>query len=461
MEKSQTHKRELGQVGSPRCSRHDSPLNTFCCTDEKVICAVCASTEHIGHTFGPVREERRMKQDELKRLKKRCQELLQRQDCTNALVREKARETEDFCEAVLTKVIDQLQTCYMSLRGHIQALERGALSAVQAQGTAEVKRRCSQIDRLAHIDSDVHFLMHWPSVHQHCKEDLTEFTDHLQLPFVSLQNSVDSFGNHLEEFCLTRFTAITKNAPGVNPLVLGTDADDDDDDDKQTDTDSHDVDDVTRTVSLNLKTRADFLQYACDLTLDPSTAHKDLLLSRNLKEVKLSPKSARGPAVRCPERFLTRKQILCREGLQADRCYYEVEVTGGQAEIALAYKTIDRKSLIQSAFGGNEKSWSLDRTSKCYSVSHKGESVELTSVPEHKRIGVYLKFREGTVSFYEVSDTMKFLYTKEDDFREPLYPGFWVGENCCIKICDLTNYSGEDERDQLFGQRLLQWTNQM
>lgn len=138
-----------------------------------------------------------------------------------------------------------------------------------------------------------------------------------------------------------------------------------------------------------------------------------------------------------PERFMHRRQVLCREGLQAERCYYEVEVKGDKAEIALAYRGMDRKSRTRvSAFGGNAYSWSLDR-SRSYSVSHRGDSIQLTTSPSQHRIGVYLEFKKGALSFYEVSDSMKFLYKVEAEFTEALYPGFWLGEKCCIRICDL------------------------
>uniref|UniRef100_A0A3Q2DQL4 RING-type domain-containing protein n=1 Tax=Cyprinodon variegatus TaxID=28743 RepID=A0A3Q2DQL4_CYPVA len=173
---------------------------------------------------------------------------------------------------------------------------------------------------------------------------------------------------------------------------------------------------------------------ACELSLDPATAHKDLIISDNDKEVKLSPRGCQIPSACFPERFNSRRQVLCREGLQAERCYYEVEVKGGKAEIALAYKGLDRKSSTEkSAFGANEKSWSLD-LSNSYSVSHKSESILLKQSPSSKKIGVYLEFKEGSLSFFEVSDSMTFLYKLKANFTEPLYPGFWLDDKSCIRI---------------------------
>lgn len=176
---------------------------------------------------------------------------------------------------------------------------------------------------------------------------------------------------------------------------------------------------------------------ACDLLLDPMTAHKDLTLS-GYKEVMLCPQTGPTPPIRSPQRFIHRRQILCRDGLQGNRCYYEVEVKGDKAEIALTYNGINRKSNSKaSAFGGNANSWSLDRSTS-YSVSHRGESVQLTTSPRNPRIGVYLNFETGTLSFFEVqAGKMEFLYKVEAQFTEPLYPGFWLGDKCCIRICDL------------------------
>ncbi len=50
------------ETGWPLCRKHGSSLDVYCCTDEQIICAVCASAEHMGHTIGAVKGERRRKQ---------------------------------------------------------------------------------------------------------------------------------------------------------------------------------------------------------------------------------------------------------------------------------------------------------------------------------------------------------------------------------------------------------------
>lgn len=53
------------------------------------------------------------------------------------------------------------------------------------------------------------------------------------------------------------------------------------------------------------------------------------------------------------------------------------------------------------------------------------------------RIGVYLDFRGGTLSFFNVSDAMVLLHKEKITFTQPLYPGFWVGLGSTLKLCSI------------------------
>ncbi|XP_054472922.1 tripartite motif-containing protein 16-like protein [Anoplopoma fimbria] len=435
--------------GSGLCGEHRSPLDIYCCTDERIICAMCASAEHTGHTFGSVGEERRMKQKELKNMQTKSKQILQEQEKkyrnmgeTLTEIQEKGRETQDYCEAVLVGVIDCLQRHYMSVRKLIRGHEEEAAAQVKISQQAlqlkmdEMRKRDAELDSLAQTDSDVHFLQEWPSMKLLCKKDhLHEDPKDPLLPFKFTKRAVNHLGKQLKEFCDRKFASISQTDDGAEQQELEEDSEENDMQQRR----EAGFSGVNNMAEQNMepKTRAEFLQYACDLSLDPTTAHEDLDISAGDKEVRLSLLKRKTPAVRSPERFIHRRQVLCREGLQAARCYYEIEVEGDKAEIALAYKGMVRKSSTAlSAFGANANSWSLDRSAH-YSVSHRGDSIQLTTCPSQGRLGVYLNFTKGTLSFYEVSDCMKFLYKVVAEFTEPLYPGFWLGEKCCIRICDL------------------------
>ncbi|XP_029989262.1 tripartite motif-containing protein 16-like protein [Sphaeramia orbicularis] len=445
------------ETEGPSCWKHQCPLDVYCCTDEQVICATCASVDHRGHTIGLVREERKRKQEQLMMMKRKSKKLIQRQEeklINNReilqQIEEKAREIDDYCESILAGVIDSLQKHYVSVRELISTLGEKTAAQVQTNmKNLELKKKAmktqyAELDQLAQTDSDVHFLLKWPSQCYDVQADHFHVSSDPLLPFVSIKTAVEKLGNQLEALCNKEFGAIVQTVRNESQQEFrgGTEEEEMQQRHEAATPESYDFSEVSSTntqPTVEPKTREEFLRYACELTLDPTTAHKDLLVSENDKKVQLCPQTLKGPSLRNPERFLHRRQVLCREGLQAERCYYEVEVTGGKAEIALAYKGIDRKSSSKmSAFGGDVNSWSLDCSTN-YSVSHRSDSIQLLTPPGHDRIGIYLAFKEGTLSFYEVSDCMKFLYKTEATFTEPLYPGFWLGEKCRIRICDLRN----------------------
>ncbi|XP_058486781.1 tripartite motif-containing protein 16-like protein isoform X2 [Solea solea] len=402
--------------------------------------------------IGCVGEERRRKEEELRNIQETNKEILQKQKrkCGNlknvlTQIEEEAGQVADYCEGVLVGVMASIQKHYLSVRELIGVQEKAVADQVSnsvqtlEEKIKEMEKRDAELERLALSDSDTHFLQEWPELQRLCEVDRVQVRSELSedplLPFEFTKRAVQEVGVRLEEFCKKEFASVTESDSEVEQELTG-------DTEEDVTVQRCGSSDSPRgmTSSLVPTTRAEFLQYACDLTFDPTTAHEDLVVSVGDKEVKWRSTDSRKslPTFRHPQRFTCRRQLLCREALQAEHCYYEIEVEGNKVEIALAYKGMYRKSNTpRSAFGANKHSWSLDRSSS-YSVSHNRNSVELTKCPQHQRIGVYLKFKEGTVSFYEVSDSMIYLYKTEANFTEPLYPGFWLDDKCCIRICDLS-----------------------
>ncbi|XP_076144647.1 uncharacterized protein LOC143124083 [Alosa pseudoharengus] len=171
------------------------------------------------------------------------------------------------------------------------------------------------------------------------------------------------------------------------------------------------------------KARPRLLRYACDLTLDPNTAHRNLSLSEGNREVAYVYEEQ--PYPEHPERFDSMwTQVLCREGLTG-RCYWEAEWIGRVgALISVAYKSIKRKGV--AIMGCNAKSWSLYCSPHSYYVLHNNKHTDIPAPSSDSRtVGVYLDWPAGTLSFYSVStNTLTHLHTFHSTFTEPLYPGF-------------------------------------
>ncbi|KAK6309304.1 hypothetical protein J4Q44_G00207670, partial [Coregonus suidteri] len=168
------------------------------------------------------------------------------------------------------------------------------------------------------------------------------------------------------------------------------------------------------------KTREQFLQYSCQLTLDPNTAGTRLSLSKRKRKVTHTGQVQPHPVH--PDRFTNYLMVLCREGLSG-HCYWEVEWSGW-CVTAVSYKDISRTG-TDGAFGLNDKSWSLLCYSGGYLFRHNNVKTKVSG-PQSSRVGVDLDHKAGTLSFYSVSDTMTLLHRVQTTFTQPLYPGFWL-----------------------------------
>ncbi|XP_029601900.1 NLR family CARD domain-containing protein 3-like, partial [Salmo trutta] len=165
-----------------------------------------------------------------------------------------------------------------------------------------------------------------------------------------------------------------------------------------------------------------------ELTLDLNTVNIHLSLSEENRKV--TCRTEEQPYPDHPERFEDSRQVLCREGLTG-RCYWEVEWSGG-ADIGVTYKGISRRGRGDDCcLGYNDQSWSLFCDDNRYIARHNNNltTIDVPSSSSH-RVGVYLDWPAGTLSFYRASsDTLTHLITFTSTFTEPLYPGFEVWDD--------------------------------
>uniref|UniRef100_UPI003AB0A800 NLR family CARD domain-containing protein 3-like isoform X3 n=1 Tax=Centroberyx gerrardi TaxID=166262 RepID=UPI003AB0A800 len=177
-------------------------------------------------------------------------------------------------------------------------------------------------------------------------------------------------------------------------------------------------------------------KYACELTLDPNTAHRNLFLSEDNRKVTMEREEQ--PYPDHPERFDCCYQLLCRNGLTG-RCYWEVE-REGWVYIGVTYRGISRRGEDDDCrIGRNEKSWSLYCSDDRYFSYHNNRSTAIHSPSSSvsNRVAVYLDWSAGSLSFYRVSsDTLIHIHTFHSTFTEPLYPAFrfWSGSGSSVSL---------------------------
>ncbi|KAM6945453.1 LOW QUALITY PROTEIN: protein NLRC3-like [Aplochiton taeniatus] len=179
-----------------------------------------------------------------------------------------------------------------------------------------------------------------------------------------------------------------------------------------------------------------FTKYACDLTLDPNTANRNLSLSEENRKV--TWRREEQPYPDHPERFDSYPQVLCREGLTGSRWYWEVE-RRGVVYLGVTYRGINRRGVGEDCLlGAYDKSWILLCNDSSYISRHEKKWTVLPVDPSGStRVGVYLDCPGGNLSFYRVSsDTLTLIHTFHSTFTQPLYPGFRVWEKySSVSLC--------------------------
>uniref|UniRef100_A0A8D0GRF6 Tripartite motif containing 14 n=1 Tax=Sphenodon punctatus TaxID=8508 RepID=A0A8D0GRF6_SPHPU len=181
-----------------------------------------------------------------------------------------------------------------------------------------------------------------------------------------------------------------------------------------------------------------FLKHARSPTLEHDTMHPRLTLSDDRLAVTYT---WRRKLYFCnPQRFDRLWQVLSRDSFFSGSHYWEVDVlqAGEGWWIGAAYSSIKRKGDSEaSRLGWNRASWCLKRFDLEYWAFHNGERTLVLVEEDPERIGVFLDYEAGILSFYNVMGGMAHLHTFRSKFTEPLYPALRLWEGT-IKMHKLT-----------------------
>ncbi|XP_049323095.1 tripartite motif-containing protein 16-like isoform X1 [Astyanax mexicanus] len=409
------------QLQEKICSQHDKLMEIYCRTDQSCICYLCTMDEHKGHDSVAASAERIKKQPQLKNMLTDFQQRIQRKEKKLQEVKQaveslklSAQSAVEDSERIFTELIRSIEKKRSEVTELIRDQEKTELSAAEElleqleQEITDLKRRNTELEQLSHTEDHIHFLQRFQSVSVSSGgEDSSSITvHHHHLSFDGVRKSLSDLKERLEEFCRKEFSKISPQVSAVQ-MILPSEP----------------------------KTRGDFLQYFCRLTLDPNTVNQYLSLSENNRVVKSSDKVQSYSDH--PERFDSYCQVLSKESVSG-RCYWEVEwsSTAGYVYISVSYKGISRKGQNKEClFGHNDQSWSL-QCSPSLSFWYNNTETKI-SAPPSSRIGVYVDHSAGTLSFYSVSDTMTLLHTVHTTFTQPLYAGVWINYyESSVRFCD-------------------------
>nr|XP_054599188.1 protein NLRC3 [Nothobranchius furzeri] len=175
-------------------------------------------------------------------------------------------------------------------------------------------------------------------------------------------------------------------------------------------------------------------KYSCQLSIDTNTVTRKLKLSDNNRKVTRVEEAQ--PYPDHPERFDFWTQVLCREGLTG-RCYWETEWCG-RVGLGVAYRRMNRKGEGHECWlGRNDNSWCLNCNKDGYRILHGNTNDAVPASASCNKVGVYLDWSAGMLSFYKVScGELTLFHTFHTTFTEPVYPGFHLGwVDSVVQLC--------------------------
>ncbi|KAL4007748.1 hypothetical protein ACER0C_001600 [Sarotherodon galilaeus] len=391
------------------CSRHDEVMKIFCRTDQQSICYLCTVDEHKGHETVPAAAERTEKQKELEVRRLNIQQRIQEREKDVKLLQQEveaingsADKAVEDSEKMFTELIRLIRRRRSDVKQQVRSQQETEVSRVKElqekleQEIAELKRKDGELEQLSHTEDHNHFLHNYPSL-----SALSESTHSSSINirplryFEDVTAAVSETRDKLQDILRKEWTNISLTVTEVDVLLSPPEP----------------------------KTRAEFLKYSCEITLDPNTANPHLLLSEGKRKVRRMKQQQSYSDH--PDRFIVYYQVLSRESLTG-RCYWEVEWRGGGVLVAVAYKNISRAgSGDECVFGYNDKSWTLRCDTNSFQFWHNNVHTALSG-PRSSRVGVYLDHNAGILSFYSVSETMTLLHRVQTTFTQLLYAGLFL-----------------------------------
>ncbi|XP_029379926.1 tripartite motif-containing protein 16-like [Echeneis naucrates] len=389
------------------CSRHDEVMKMFCRTDQQCICYLCSVDEHKGHDTVSAAAERTERQRELELSRQQIQQRIQDRDKDVKLLQQEveaingsADKAVEDAEKIFTQLIRLMERRRSDVKQQIRSQQETEVSRVKElqekleQEITELKRKDAELKLLSHTEDHTQFLHNYPSV-----SALSEATDSSSINirplryFEDVTAAVSELRDQLQDVLTQKWTNVSLTVTEVDVLLPQPEPEP--------------------------KSRTEFLRYSQDITLDPNTVNRYLLLSEgNRKVTRMSEVQSYSDH---PDRFIGWCQVLSRESLTG-RCYWEVEWRGG-VSVAVTYKNISRAgSSNECGFGSNNKSWALICDQNCFTFWSNSFQTPVSGPPS-SRVGVYLDHRAGILSFYSVSETMTLLHRVQTTFTQPLHAG--------------------------------------
>ncbi|XP_035856045.1 E3 ubiquitin-protein ligase TRIM39-like [Sander lucioperca] len=378
------------------CTKHDKPLELFCKTDQTCVCMLCTVLDHKKHDVVPLTEGYEGKKVELGKTEAEIQQMIQKR----RLKIQEIKHLVDLSEEDADREIAEGVQVFTSLK---ESVERGLNELIntikekqkttEKQAEAFIKELEQEISELMKRSTEV--------------EQVLRSEDHLHL----LQ-SVQSL--NIQQPPPTKdWTEVSVRPSSYEGTVVKA------------------VVQMEETLVKQMKKRLAeselkrVQQYAVDVTFDPDTAHPNLILSDDGKQVNLGKVEKNLPNNR--KRFSNHSCVLGKQSFSSGRFYFEVQVKGKtEWDLGVARESINRKHITLSPEDGY---WTILLKKRNKYEANDVPLVRLSLNSRPQKVGVFVDYEEGLVSFYDV-DAAALIYSFTGcSFTEKLFPYFFTGDN--------------------------------
>ncbi|XP_026158734.1 E3 ubiquitin-protein ligase TRIM39-like [Mastacembelus armatus] len=371
------------------CRKHDKPLELFCKTDQTCVCTICLVLDHRTHEFVPLKEEGEGKKAELGKTQAEIQQMIQKRQVKIEELKESVRiskaaadrETAEGLQvftALMQSVERGLEQLIQEIEEQQESTEKQAEGFIKdlEQEISELMKRSTEVEQLSHSEDHLHLLQSFSSLKAAPPtKDWTEVRVHPPSHEGTVVRAVAQLEDTLRKQTKKLFEAELKRVQ----------------------------------------------QFEVDATLDPHTAHPELILSDDGKQVSHSDVKKKLPDN--PERFSIYVNVLGKQSFSSGRFYFEVQVKEKTKwTLGVARESINRKGIISlSPKFGCWTIW-LRNGNEYEALADPPVRLPLRSGPE--KVGVFVDYEEGLVSFYDV-DAAALIYSFTGcSFTEKLYPFF-------------------------------------
>ncbi|XP_072893005.1 E3 ubiquitin-protein ligase TRIM39-like [Hemitrygon akajei] len=372
------------------CEEHEEELKLFCETDRKLICLICRDAlEHKSHNFMPIKEAIKIYQDRVK-------------SSLDSLVKKKSdfQEKEQQQKEKISGVREQSQSVQSHITSQFDELRR-IITEKEQRVLRDLREEEERI--LNPMEKNL----------QEIQENLNAIYKEIS----KLQEQMDQQDNIIflmEEARRKRRISVDTHTLSVTDGALLVEKFDH----------PYLLDIASEEVIGGIK--------HVSVTLDVETAHPGLEVSEDRKSVRRT--GTRRDLPDTGKRFTYFACVLGSEGFTSGRHYWEVEVTGNRRwGLGVAAESVERKGWV--TLSPETGFWIIGREDDVMWVYISPLS-RLPAGPIPGRVGVYLSYESGTVSFYNV-ETKSHLHTfTGNKFTGKLYPLFWPwNENEWLRMC--------------------------